>query len=65
MSVRQRSSSTVMIASLLFGIVLIALVVNGGMCQRYERKMQRQQLMRQYLDSQRAEEQKRFLDSSR
>ena len=58
----KRSNSLIYAAAALFGVVLLLLVVNGGMCERYNRKMQRQQLMRQYLDSIRAEEQKRFLD---
>ena len=37
-----------------FGAVLIAMVLNGGMCERYNRKMERQRYMRQYLESQRS-----------
>ena len=36
-----------------FGAVLILLVLNGGMCERYERKMERQRMQREYLDSMR------------
>lgn len=39
--------------ALLFGIVLVVLVLNGGMCERYNRKMERQKLMREYFESQR------------
>jgi hypothetical protein len=38
---------------LLFGAVLIITVLNGGQCERYERKMERQKMMREYLDSMR------------
>lgn len=61
-SASNRTNRLSVIAAVLFGIVLLALVINGGMCERYERKMQRQKLMRQYLDSQRAEGQRRFLE---
>ncbi|HBB26037.1 MAG TPA: hypothetical protein DCZ59_07190 [Bacteroidetes bacterium] len=36
-----------------FGAVLLMLVLNGGMCERYNRKMERQRQMREYLESQR------------
>lgn len=36
-----------------FGAVLIAMVLNGGMCERYNRKMERQKMMREYFESQR------------
>lgn len=42
------------VLGLIFGAVLIALVLNGGMCERYNRKMERQRYMRQYLESQRS-----------
>ncbi|MBU3699994.1 MAG: hypothetical protein FGM33_08310 [Candidatus Kapabacteria bacterium] len=41
------------VMGLVFGAVLIMLVLNGGMCERYERKMERQRQMRDYLESQR------------
>lgn len=41
------------IMALLFGIVLFVLVLNGGMCERYNRKMERQKMMREYFESQR------------
>lgn len=36
-----------------FGAALILAVLNGGQCERYERKMERQKMMRDYLDSMR------------
>lgn len=42
-----------------FGIVLLLLVSRGGMCERYERKMERQRLMRDYIDSMRMESDKK------
>jgi hypothetical protein len=42
-----------MVLGLVFGTVLVVLVLNGGMCERYERRMQRQKLMQEYLNSQR------------
>jgi hypothetical protein len=36
-----------------FGAALILVVLNGGQCERYERKMERQKMMRDYLDSMR------------
>lgn len=44
-----------------FGIVLIILVLNGGMCERYQRKMERQEMLRHYIDSVRSEEQRQKL----
>lgn len=38
---------------LLFGAALLIAVLNGGQCERYERKMERQRMMREYLDSMR------------
>lgn len=38
---------------LLFGASLLIAVLNGGQCERYERKMERQKMMREYLDSMR------------
>ncbi len=45
-----------------FGIILIILVLNGGMCERYQRKMERQEMMRHYIDSVRSEEQRQKLN---
>lgn len=42
-----------------FGIALMFLVSRGGMCERYERKMERQRLMRDYIDSMRMESDKK------
>lgn len=36
-----------------FGVVLMILVLNGGMCERYNRKLERQRQMREYFESQR------------
>jgi hypothetical protein len=36
-----------------FLVIFYVLVFSGGYCERYERKEQRRELMRQYLDSMR------------
>jgi len=41
------------VLGLVFGTALIIAVLNGGQCERYERKMERQKMMREYLDSMR------------
>ncbi|MFN4908083.1 MAG: hypothetical protein ACK475_09010 [Bacteroidota bacterium] len=41
------------VMGVVFGAVLLMLVLNGGMCERYNRKMERQRQMREYLESQR------------
>lgn len=41
------------IMGLAFGAVLLMLVLNGGMCERYTKKMERQRQMREYFESQR------------
>ncbi len=41
------------VLGLVFGAALIIAVLNGGQCERYERKMERQKMMREYLDSMR------------
>lgn len=48
-----RKSVITMVLGLVFGTVLVIMVLNGGMCERYERRMQRQKLMQEYLNSQR------------
>ena len=53
---RKRIIITAMTA--LFAIAMLFLVSRGGMCERYERKMERQRLMRDYLDSMRMESDK-------
>ena len=40
---------------LLFGASLIIVVLNGGQCERYERKMERQRMMREHLESMRSQ----------
>ncbi len=49
----QRMKWIPIILGIVFGAVLLVLVLNGGMCERYERKMQRQRMMRDQLDSMR------------
>jgi hypothetical protein len=48
-----RKSMITIVLGLVFGTILVLLVLNGGMCERYERRMQRQKLMQEYLNSQR------------
>lgn len=48
-----KASIITLALGLVFGSVLIILILNGGMCERYERRMHRQQMMQQYLDSSR------------
>jgi cytochrome oxidase assembly protein ShyY1 len=43
------------VLGLLFGASLIILVLNGGQCERYERKMERQRMMREHLESMRSQ----------
>lgn len=47
-----RSKITIALG-LVFGTVLVIMVLNGGMCERYERRMHRQKLMQDYYNSQR------------
>lgn len=42
-----------LILGVVFGTVLVIMVLRGGMCERYERKMETQRAMREYLNSQR------------
>lgn len=48
-----RRSKITIALGLVFGTVLVIMVLNGGMCERYERRMQRQKLMQDYYNSQR------------
>lgn len=48
-------------ATVVFAALFFLLIINGGMCERYERKMERQRLMREYIDSQRSLEQREKL----
>ncbi|MEY3385671.1 MAG: hypothetical protein RIR53_482 [Bacteroidota bacterium] len=50
---RKKTPIAPIVMGLVFGAVLIVLVLNGGMCERYEKKMQRQRQMREYFESQR------------
>lgn len=45
----------------LFAVILLLLVVNGGMCERYSAKMHRRDLQKHYIDSMRTEEQRKKL----
>lgn len=48
-----RRSAITIVLGLVFGTILVVMVLQGGMCERYERRMQRQRLMQEYLNSQR------------
>ena len=48
-----RRSTITIVLGLVFGTILVVMVLQGGMCERYERRMQRQRLMQDYLNSQR------------
>lgn len=50
---QRRTSVIPIVLGCVFGAVLIAMVLNGGMCERYNRKMERQKMMRDYFESQR------------
>jgi hypothetical protein len=50
---RSRNSWIPIVLGIVFGSILIVMVLNGGMCERYERRMQRQRMMQEYLDSMR------------
>ena len=56
---------TLLGAVAVFAVLFAFLVFSGGACERYERKMERQRLMREYLDSQRSEGQKKILERSK
>jgi len=56
----KRSAIPLLVA--MFSVVLVLLILNGGMCDRYERKMERQRLMREYIDSQRSLEQRKIIE---
>jgi hypothetical protein len=43
-------------------LVLVLLIMQGGQCARYEKKMERTKAMRDYIDSQRRQEQLKKLD---
>jgi len=51
----QRPILTVL--TILFCAAFFIAIMRGGMCERYERKMDRMNLMRQYIDSMRTDEQ--------
>lgn len=60
----ERRERNVVITSLtiIFIVVMMMLIGNGGQCERYERKMLRKQLMREQIDSLRREEQLKKLN---
>ncbi|CAN5452075.1 hypothetical protein BH10BAC6_BH10BAC6_16200 [soil metagenome] len=43
--------------TILFCAAFFIAIMRGGMCERYERKMDRMNSMRQYIDSMRTDEQ--------
>lgn len=47
----KRNTWIPLVLGAVFGAVLITLVLNGGMCERYEKRMQRNKMMQEYLDS--------------
>ena len=55
--VKRRRDRVVFTLAAVFAVIFTLLVMNSGQCERYERKMERQQLMRKYIDSVRHEEQ--------
>lgn len=49
-----RRSMITVVLGLVFGTVVVVLVfTNGGMCERYNKRMERQKLMKEYYNSQR------------
>lgn len=50
---KHRTPVTSIVLGGVFGVILLIMVLNGGMCQRYSRKMERQKQMREYFESQR------------
>lgn len=48
-----RRSMRTIVLGLVFGTVLVVMVLRGGMCERYERQMETQRAMKEYLNSQR------------
>lgn len=57
--VPRRIKPLVTALTVLFCAAMFIAIMRGGMCERYERKMLRQDLMRHYIDSVRSEEQLR------
>mgnify|MGYP000358184408 CR=1 FL=1 len=55
---QQRKRILITLLTVVFGVVMLFLVTRGGMCERYERKMERQRYMRDYIDSMRMESDK-------
>lgn len=54
----KRKRIIITIMTVAFCAALLFLISRGGMCERYERKMERQRLMRDYIDSMRMESDK-------
>ncbi len=51
------------VATILFAIVFIILLLNSGQYERYQKKMEQRESMKNYLDSQKAQSQRdRFLE---
>jgi len=54
---RPQNRFVIPVLTAVFLVVVMILIMNGGMCERYERRMQRQEMMRHYYDSVRRESQ--------
>lgn len=48
---REKVNRFVVIGTVLFAIAFFVVVFNGSTCERYNRRMERQQMMQQYLDT--------------
>ncbi|HCN04903.1 MAG TPA: hypothetical protein DIS79_04725 [Bacteroidetes bacterium] len=59
---QQRKNIAIPLLTVFFITVMIILFLNGGMCERYERKMERQRHMRSYIDSMRRVKELQKLD---
>jgi len=60
--VKRRRDRAVFTLAAVFAVIFTLLLLNSGQCERYEKKMQRQQLMKNYIDSVRHEEQLKKLE---
>lgn len=59
---QQHKNIAIPLLTVFFITVMIILFLNGGMCERYERKMERQRHMRSYIDSMRRVKELQKLD---